>query len=205
MCGDKVYYEGEPNSGGSGAYYNTVQIGEQCWLKENLDGGTMIERNSSGFLQTDNAVIEQYSYNNDPANCETYGGLYEWPEAMQYTTTEGVQAICPDGWHIPSRTEFQELEDYVDNKSAALIDESETLDFTPTVTQNETGFSALFAGYRYVTNGYFRSLGSIARFWSSSESSSSYAHYMGLGNNSSTVTLYRHTKDYGFSVRCVQD
>ena len=196
-CGEPIEYAGKS--------YNTVQIGEQCWLRENLDVGTMIESNSGGFLQTDNGVIEKYCYDNDPANCETYGGLYEWPEAMQYTTEEGAQGICPDGWHIPTRAEFEELEDYVDDKAAALIDESETLNFTPTVTQNETGFSALFAGRRHYGNGSFDYLGSNTIFWSSTESDSYYAHYMYLDDDRSYVGLYDYNKDYGFSVRCVQD
>ena len=80
----------------AGKTYNTVQIGSQCWLKENLDVGTMINSTSSGYQQTNNSIIEKYCYDNNPANCETYGGLYEWPEAMQYSTTPGTKGICPD-------------------------------------------------------------------------------------------------------------
>ena len=53
--------------------YNTVQIGSQCWLKENLDVGTRI---NGSLQQTNNSVIEKYCYNDDPNNCTTYGGLY---------------------------------------------------------------------------------------------------------------------------------
>lgn len=75
-----------------GQTYNTVLIGTQCWMAENLNIGTMINGSSD---QTDNATIEKYCYNNKTANCDTYGGLYQWTEMMQYVMTEGAQGICP--------------------------------------------------------------------------------------------------------------
>src|ERR1035441_9850769 len=76
----------------AGKTYNTVAIGDQCWLKENLDIGTMINSINGGTNgdgnQTNNGTIEKYCYNDDPANCTKYGGLYQWNEAMQYVTTE---------------------------------------------------------------------------------------------------------------------
>ena len=78
-----------------GYTYPTVQIGIQCWFRENLKAGTMINVNTGGHLQTDNGIIEKYCYDNNPANCDTYGGLYEWNEAMQYVTEDGAQGVCP--------------------------------------------------------------------------------------------------------------
>jgi len=89
-CGSPVLYGGET--------YQTILIGSQCWFQENLNVGTRINGSSN---QTDNGEIEKYCYNNLDANCVTYGGLYQWDEAMQYVTTAGTQGICPDGWHIP--------------------------------------------------------------------------------------------------------
>ena len=130
-----------------GKIYNTVQIGDQCWFKENLDVGTMIisDSNHTGFQQTDNNVIEKYCYGNDEANCNAYGGLYEWTEAMQYVTTEGTQGICPSGWHIPTITEMGVLVTLGD-QATKLIDANAKSGYSYT---NETGFSALFAGSRY--------------------------------------------------------
>src|ERR1035437_1786144 len=65
----------------SGKIYSTIQIGTQCWLKENLDVGNMIHGIDTA---KNNGIIEKYCYNDDPANCTTYGGLYQWNEAMQY-------------------------------------------------------------------------------------------------------------------------
>ena len=72
----------------SGKIYHAVQIGDQCWLKENLNVGTKINSSTAGQQQTANGTIEKYCYNNDENNCDIYGGLYEWNEAMQYVTAE---------------------------------------------------------------------------------------------------------------------
>ncbi len=185
-----------------GQTYNTVQIGDQCWFKENLNIGTMIESNAGGYLQTDNGVIEKYCYYNDENNCTKYGGLYEWTEAMQYITTEGTQGICPNGWHIPTRAEFKTLESYVNDEAVKLIDAGENMSgYIPT---NETGFSALIAGWRWV-DGYFYDLGQRTYFWSSTEYDNNYAYYMRLLYNYSDVYMYNDNGLLGFSVRCLKD
>jgi uncharacterized protein (TIGR02145 family) len=83
-----------------------MQIGTQCWLKENLDAGTMILESQSA---SNNSIIGKYCYNDSLQNCITYGGLYKWDEVMQYVATEGTQGICPIGWHIQTIAEFQTL------------------------------------------------------------------------------------------------
>jgi uncharacterized protein (TIGR02145 family) len=93
-----------------GQNYHEVYIGEQIWLKENLNIGTMI---NSGTAQTSNGIIEKYCYQEDTANCTIYGGLYQWDEAMAYSTIEGSQGICPTGWHIPTDAEFTTLKNNV--------------------------------------------------------------------------------------------
>jgi len=193
LYGDQIYYAGK--------IYNTVIIGTQTWFKENLDIGTMIQSTTSGFEQTDNSIIEKYCYDNDLSNCEVYGGLYEWTEAMQYVTTEGTQGICPSGWHIPTYTEYQTINSYVNNQAVKLIDESQTMSgYVPT---NETGFSALFAGYRYNYNGSFYDLSHRTFFWSSTNGSSAY--FIHLYYNQSYVTFGNDRKYYGFSIRCLKD
>ena len=186
----------------AGKTYNTVQIGEQCWLKENLNVGTKINSTTFGYQQTNNGVIEKYCYNNDEANCDVYGGLYEWSEATQYETAEGAQGICPSGWHIPTYAEMQTLETYVGDQAVKIIDESQTMDgLTPT---NETGFSALFAGRRYNNNGNSYNLGDGTYFWSSTEGGSS-AFGMRLIYYASDVYFNDNYKDIGCSVRCLKD
>ncbi|PID56004.1 MAG: hypothetical protein CR986_10525, partial [Ignavibacteriae bacterium] len=150
-----------------------------------------------------NGVIEKYCYDNDENNCTKYGGLYEWTEAMQYVTTEGTQGICPSGWHIPTRAEFRILESYVNDEAVKLIDVGENMNgYTPA---NTSGFSALFAGYRRIINGYFNYLGLYTYFWSSTEIDSGNAYGMYLFSNYSDVSVSGDSKINGVSVRCLKD
>lgn len=188
ICGaSKVNYGGKA--------YNTVLIGNQCWLKENLDVGTMIQSTNN---QTNNSEIEKYCYNNDPENCTTYGGLYQWDEAMQYVTTEGAKGICPDGWYLPSYTEFQTLATTVgnDGKSLKKIGEGNGT--------NTSGFSALLSGGYSLTLGFIN-LGYIGYFWSSTEYSETWAYYMHLYSNTEIVHFSTDIKVDGLSVRCLKD
>lgn len=205
------YCPGTPTVTYAGKTYNTVQIGTQCWLKENLDVGTMIQVNQE---QTNNGTIEKYCYNNDANNCATYGGLYQWAEAVQYkngatnTTSPNpafsgnVQGICPPGLHIPTKTEFETLKSAVNNNSNAL--KAVGQGSGNGAGTNTSGFSALLAGSRLI-DGYFNYLGGITFFWSSTESSSS-AYSMYLWDWASDISIYYgHKKYLGFSVRCVKD
>ena len=73
------------------------------WMAENLNVGTQV---TMGHGQSNNDTIEKHCYDDDTTNCTTYGGLYQWDEMMKYTTMNGTQGICPDGWHIPTNSEF---------------------------------------------------------------------------------------------------
>jgi uncharacterized protein (TIGR02145 family) len=183
----------------SGQTYHTVQIGSQCWLKENLNAGIMINGSSE---QTNNGTIEKYCYGNDQVNCKKYGGLYQWDEAMQYVTTQGIKGICPNGWHIPTDEEFQTL-------TAAVNGDGNRLKAVGQGTGggagiNTSGFSALLAGYRS-HYGYFYPLGSTTYFWSSKKGDAAYAYGMTPGYDDSNIYFGQDFKVYGFSVRCIKD
>ena len=95
-----------------GLSYNTVQIGSQCWMAQNLNYGQHILSHDSAFLHSEainNGVIEKYCLGNDPTNCQDYGGLYDWNEMMEYSTTENIQGVCPGGWYLPSDNEWNIL------------------------------------------------------------------------------------------------
>ena len=191
QCGFPISYEYK--------YYGTVQIGTQCWFKENLDVGEMIPGSQN---QQNNLVIEKYCYDDNETNCQLYGGLYQWDEAMQYVTNEGAQGICPPGWHIPTLAEFQTLSAYVGGDGNALKAVGQgTGDGAGT---NSSGFSALLAGNRGLDGGFYN-LGGYTYFWSSSEYPASTAYTLRLGYGNSIVDLNLHNKEYGFSVRCVKD
>ncbi len=193
-CSSAIVYNGKT--------YNVVQIGNQCWFKENLDVGKMINSNNEYDNQTDNGVIEKYCYNNDSVYCEKYGGLYQWNEAMQYNGIEGTQGICPDGWHIPTMDDWKTLRTYVDNEATKLIDENAKSGFTYT---NTTNFSALFSGQRNIPNGSFNNLNDYSYFWSSTEYSENSANNLHLFYGTETIYINEYYKDSGFSIRCLKN
>jgi uncharacterized protein (TIGR02145 family) len=190
-CGTQIVYEGK--------IYNTVLIGNQCWFKENLNVGTMIQ----GTQMTSNdGIIEKYCYNNLESNCDVYGGLYRWNEAMQYTTTEGTQGICPPGWHIPTITEFQILRAFVGYNANALKAVGQGTGSG--AGTNTSGFSALLAGVAS-SNGDFLHLGTTAFFWSSSEYDTAYAYDLNFTGDHSSMGLILWHKSQGYSIRCLKD
>jgi len=195
------YCPGTPTVTYAGKTYNTVQIGNQCWLKENLDVGTMIPGIDE---MANNGIIEKYCYNNNPTNCETYGGLYQWNETMQYSTTPGVQGICPPEWHIPTWEEFNTLKGAVGGDGNALKREDQGIGGGQGT--NTSGFSALLAGFRDDDGGSFGGLGYYTTFWSSTEGGSAAgAGVLFLGYDNGVIGLYYGTKTDGFSVRCLKD
>lgn len=182
-----------------GVTYHTVQIADQCWLKEYLNVGTMINSIPS---QTDNGIIEKYCYDNDSINCAIYGGLYQWDEAMQYATNEGTQGICPQGWHIPTFLEFETLKTSVNNNGNALKAVGQGTDNG--VGTNTSGFSALLAGDRYQPR-WFGNLTDLAFIWSSTEYTTGAAYHLFLYKTRSDVYLIENAKSNGYSVRCLRD
>ena len=183
----------------NGQIYNTVEIGDQCWLKENLNVGVMVD---GSLDQTDNSAIEKYCYDDDPANCTTYGGLYQWNEAMQYSTIEGSQGICPVGWHIPTIAEYYTLITYVGGDGNALKEVGQGTGAG--AGTNTSGFSALLAGVRLVNR--FVGIGTDGIYWSSTEDLGTISAYpLFLVNSSSTIVVHEFVKKDGVCVRCVKD
>jgi uncharacterized protein (TIGR02145 family) len=190
-CPSSVVYEGKT--------YTTVLIGNQCWMKENLDVGTMVNGNTT---QTDNSIIEKYCYNNDPAKCDTFGGLYQWNEAMQYSTTEATQGVCPIGWHIPTVGELFHLGGFANGNSNTL--KSIGVGTGDGVGTNGSGFSGLLSGFSN-NDGIFYNLWYNYSMWSSSELDATDVNHMGMANSDKVIYMYGNPKNYGFSVRCVKD
>ncbi|MCX6269088.1 MAG: hypothetical protein NTW16_17330, partial [Bacteroidetes bacterium] len=198
---------GTPTVSYSGKTYNTVQIGTQCWIKENLDVGTI---KNHTILSTNNGIIEKYCYNDLTSNCDVYGGLYEWNEMMQYVTAEGSQGICPSGWHIPTDAEFITLSTYLggDISSGSKIKEAGTAHFTPTNTgaTNESGFTAFPGGYLY-GNSAFASLGSIGYFYTSTTSTqnTTWAIFRSVDYSTTSLGKGNNYKSTTTSVRCLKN
>ncbi|MBP6979184.1 MAG: hypothetical protein KBB71_12820 [Lentimicrobiaceae bacterium] len=207
-----------------GQSYSTVQIGDQCWMAENLNIGTMIYSTTRGYEQTNNGIIEKFCYNNTSTYCNTYGGLYEWPEAMGYATAEGAYGICPIGWHLPTDSEVKVLEGTVDSQygvgntewdknglrgfdAGGNLKEAGTTHWSPpnAGATNSSGFTALPGGLNFYANGSFFSLGEDAIFWTSSQGDPYSVWIRGLYHTSIQVDRSQYYMHNGFSVRCLKN
>lgn len=206
-----------------GKSYNAIKIGNQCWMAENLNIGTMINSTNGGTNndgeQTDNGTIEKYCYYNEPDSCDVYGGLYQWNEMMQYIITQGTQGICPDGWHIPTDDEWCILENELDAGSincsttgwrgtdaGCKMRETGTAHWwTPnTCATNSSGFTARGGGAR-LTDCSFGDILASALFWTSTYKDGTEAWYHMLSFAHADVYLDSFNKNRGYSVRCLKD
>lgn len=179
-----------------GHIYNTVQIGDQCWLKENMNIGTRI--NGGYNAQSNNGIIEKFCYNDDPNNCSTYGGLYEWNEAMQYATNSGAQGICPNGWHIPTESEVQILESTTVYGNSLKAVGQGTGDGAGT---NTTGFSGLLSGFYSGSDYHYNR---FTYFWNSTDNYT-YDNIFALVDNYKYFGGGSLDKVAGLFVRCIKD
>lgn len=188
-----------------GHTYKTVTIGSQTWMAENLN------------YETQNS----YCYDDNASNCTKYGRLYTWAAAMDSVwtwSTNGkgcgynktcsptypVRGVCPEGWHLPSQTEWNTLFNAVGGSTTA----GTKLKFTSGWYSRGNGtddfsFSALPAGCRFYDGRYDNDV--FTNFWSSTEYDSLSACSMYLGCNHDDARLDIESKHFGFSVRCLQD
>ncbi|MBN1339107.1 MAG: fibrobacter succinogenes major paralogous domain-containing protein [Bacteroidales bacterium] len=164
-------------------YYSTVQIGNQCWMKENMAYN----------------INNSFCYENSTSNCEKYGRLYKWTAAS---------IVCPDGWHLPDNDEWNELFDLLGGMgfAAGKMKVHGTVYWDPpnSPSTNESGFSALPAGLR-MYDGSYNTMYSHTYFWSSTEYDASRAWEVALYAVSIGATMSHNTKEWGISVRCVKD
>ena len=197
-------------------YIIAYKVGDQCWIAENLNIGEMIDGTEE---MTDNGVIEKYCYDNNPIVCDELGGLYQWDEIMQYTTTQGEQGICPAGWHIPTDDEWKILEGTVDSQYPVgdLIwnnfgwrgfDVGLNLKSTSGWSNNGNGtdifgFTALPCGR--CNDGVFFDVYEYAYFWSSTEIYDYTAWIRNLYFDYDDISRDNINKVNGFSVRCLKD
>jgi len=198
-----------------GQVYNTVQIGDQCWMEENLNVGTMILGDQE---MEDNSVIEKYCLDNNETNCNNYGGLYQWDEMMQYSTTPGIQGICPTGWHLPTDAEWCTLTQFIDsNVNCNVVAEWSGTSAGYKMKSNSgwnngstglngnglnsSGFNALPSGE---ASGNFYGFGYGTFFWSSNEDVN-YAWLRYLRSEQNNVMRTKNYKGDGKSVRCIKD
>lgn len=190
-----------------GNVYETVVIGTQCWMKENLkttkyNDGTdipLITDDTEWFNRTSSAFCW---YNNDISNKNIYGGLYNW-----YAVNTGK--LCPSGWHVPTDAEWTILTNYLgESVTGAKLKETGTIHWqSPNIgANNETGFTALPSGCRYLSGGEtFGLMGTEGFWWSSTERDKISHWFRQLTNVYSNVNRDYCNGIEGFSVRCIKD
>jgi uncharacterized protein (TIGR02145 family) len=185
-----------------GKVYLTLQLGDQVWMVDNINRGEMIPGTQK---QTDNGKIEKYCYDDNPVLCEKYGGLYQWAEAMQYSTTESSGGICPPGWHIPSDNEWKILELFLgmSRQDADDILWRMTGPGKGIHPGKDTGFEALMGGNRFL-NGSFNHIGNSGYFWTSTKSADNHAWRRGVSNQEQGIYRSENHMEFGFSVRCLK-
>lgn len=176
-----------------GNRYRTVLIGSQTWMVENLE--TYSFRNGD-------RIYESWSCNNDYNNDSIYGRLYNWYVIMD------IRGLAPDGWHVPTKEEWQQLIDYLGGESIAGGKlKATTLWKSPnTGATNESGFSAFPGGARR-SDGVFLFFGEWGLFWNIA--GDSYENFV----TSESLNYARSTayfdpgmpKNLGISVRCIRD
>lgn len=172
--------------------YPTIKIGTQCWLSANLNFGFGINGN---VVQRDNCVVEKYCYNDLPANCSDYGGLYQWDELMRYEEIAGIQGLCPPAWHIPAENEWNQLFlFYLGNGFAG----------SPLKMTGFSGFNALLDGTEFF-NKTSRFYGFATLFWSSSSWGPLKAWSHGMNTFNYSVSFYPSFRLNAFPVRCIHD
>lgn len=182
-----------------GQWYHTVQVGDQCWLKENLNIG---EFKLSYDTATNNGIIEKYCYNNLQEYCDTFGGLYSWEEMMQYVEVEGTQGICPDGWHPASNYEWNVLEAFADtvanNPNAALYLKDESFGGT-----NIYGMSIIGCGSTNNMGGWY-SL-EWGDYWTSTPQMSGDRTARYFKNDINHIYTNNFNMDQAKGVRCLKN
>lgn len=230
---DQTYYfnfTGDPCPGTptvndiDGNIYNTVFIGSQCWMKENLRtttyrNGTPIPNVPDPFYWENSAEGAYVWYDNDFAWKEKYGALYNW------LAISDTSRLCPDGWHVPTDDEWTMLTDFIGGTGSlhgevlkSCRQENSPYGGSCNTDQhprwsfysngiygtNDYGFSGLPGGSR-VFDGFFQSQGTAGLWWSSTEHLSIYAWGRSLAYFQDDVVVNLAKLRNGYSVRCLRN
>ena len=187
--------------------YDTVKIGNQTWMKKNLDVSTY--RNGDPIPQVKDPkkwgelkTGAWCYFDNDPVNGPIYGKLYNW-----YAVND-PRGLAPAGWHLPGDHEWDALDTQLGgyNIAGGKMKEAGTIHWLApnTGATNKSGFTGLPGGYRYL-NGKFYDLGVSTSWWNTAEANATDAWAHGLSYDSEVAGADGSYKRNGFSVRCVKD
>jgi len=194
---------GEMTDERDGKTYRTVTIGENVWMAENLNYAD----------SSLNALLEGNSrcYDGDTSECELYGRLYNRAAAMDDTTCafgndcdlgdEVIRGVCPEGWHIPTKAETQEILDLAKKKAAPLRSSVGWYSYVEGV--DELGLSLVGTG-GYVEGTGYKSRGEYTYFWVIG--SDAYQTYLLVRNEDDEAYINTYSdKELYYPVRCVKD
>ena len=214
-----------------GNVYHTVQVGQQCWLRENMRAtryadGTAVP---SAVTDTSSTLPLRYMPDNDSTLAGAYGFLYNWPAAMgggasSTSSPSGVQGICPTGWHLPSYGELRDLKNFMESQAAYHCNTSDTSTAAAMVSpwgwhsssvscapgnnpaaNNETGLTLCPAG-RFSAGGY-SGLSYYSYLWSTTEYLAGKPRIVRIAYNDAkfSTAWYATGTRLGYSVRCLRD
>lgn len=190
-----------------GNVYQTVTIGTQVWMVENLKttkfrDGTSIQNitdESEWYKITSPAYCW---YNNDISNKRTYGALYNW-----YAVNTGK--LAPTGWHVPTDDEWTTLYTYLGGADFAGGKMKETgtahWESPNTGATNMSGFTGLPGGFQYGGGYGFNEIRTTSAWWSSTAVDPNPPRGLGLSYNMSDIFEIRLGEGGGYSVRCIRD
>jgi len=185
-----------------GNIYETVTIGSQTWMKENL---------RSLHYADGTPINGVWVYDDNESNAAIWGRLYNWDAAMNNMSAANVnranvQGACPDGWHMPSKDEFNELVSFLGSGAGWKLKETGTQYWNaPNSNTNESEFSAIGAGDKESVSGVYENMKEITEFWTSTENSNTRAYNLILYQNQGGAPMHNNDKENGFSIRCVKN
>ena len=153
-----------------GHVYKTIKIGNQTWMAENL------------AFNIDN---ESWPLNDDKKNIEYYGNFYKWETAL---------TACPNGWKLPSKTDFEILINHFGDWEKAY----------KALTKNgSSGFDALLTGWRGSYGGY-PDKDNCTMFWSATKNWKHYRWALGISKEENSASLMDDYDSRGFNIRCIK-
>jgi uncharacterized protein (TIGR02145 family) len=210
-----------------GETYNILKVGKQRWMAKNLNFGQFVDdERDPDFIQEG---VVKFCYNNDPRNCETDGGLYQWHTAMNLppqcalTVCEDKidpdyhQGLCPKGWHIPIEKDWELLAESMGDTLliGAQLKSNENPEFfswnRPEFNEGvNSGFAAFPTGFRFFGGG-FADRGKDVHFWGTQEAIlqndtlGREVFSRTLSSQNSALHRESYYKVDGFPVRCLKD
>lgn len=197
--GAEIVRDGDQNA------YPTVQIGDQCWLGENLRTSTYRNGDAIPIIEEDSLWLSTSAgafafYTNDPDQDTLEGLLYN------HFALSDNRGLCPTGWHVPSDAEWTTLQEYISrgDKEGGALKDTLDWDFPNAGAANLMGFRARAAGFRAATGG-FGGQGIHGFWWSNTPAEPGKA--WGRQLNYASTSMFRNSNFllFGMSVRCLKD